>query len=212
MEEIKTTFNVDSFWLEGSLPNDYYKEPDIGEGPWTHEPDEVFYLYNGFPCVIRRNALGVLCGYIGLCLGHSQFAQHYDDVEGCDPHGGFTFSELRIAFNPVIPQLKEFDRQNVLWWLGFDCSHYMDVVPTFASIQGLHSFDRTYKDINYVNNELHRMTCLLCEENPWPKKIFYSIVGLYRLALWTTAQLVLLIASKVGIAFSKLPSWVRRRW
>lgn len=44
----------------------------FGAGPWLDEPDEVSWLdeATGYPCLVRRNDMGNLCGYVDVWPNH----------------------------------------------------------------------------------------------------------------------------------------------
>lgn len=64
-----------------------------GRGVWANEPDKIQWRDDstGLPCLIVRNGLGALCGYVGVAEAHRHYGKGYDDV-GADVHGGLTFA------------------------------------------------------------------------------------------------------------------------
>lgn len=62
-------------------------------GPWTNEPDKAQWIdeATGLDCLIVRNRMGALCGYVGVPEGHPAHRQDYDNVDA-DAHGGLTFA------------------------------------------------------------------------------------------------------------------------
>lgn len=157
-----------------------------GDGPWLTEPDKKQWLddVTGYPCLIVRNPLGALCGYVGVNAKHPCYDQDYDNVD-VDVHGGLTFSNPcqkytaeNMHLGPIeqmqaeaICHLVENDEDDNIWWLGFDCAHLHDLVPDMArhnrspqmaaiyaqfnipTTSSIHA-DETYRDINYVTNEV----------------------------------------------------------
>jgi hypothetical protein len=73
-----------------------------GDGPWQNEPDKVQYPdpHTGLPCLIVRNPMGALCGYVGVPKDHPAYGRHYDQVDA-DVHGGLTFSGHCRDTSPV---------------------------------------------------------------------------------------------------------------
>lgn len=69
-------------------------------GPWDSEPDKKQWLdqATGLPCLIVRNPMGALCGYVGVTKNHPAFGKSYGDddacVEGLEVHGGITFADF----------------------------------------------------------------------------------------------------------------------
>ena len=52
------------------------------QGPWLQEPDRVEWVdgYTGFTCMVLRNLVGALCGYVGVRPGHPWHGVQYN---GC---------------------------------------------------------------------------------------------------------------------------------
>lgn len=127
-------------------------------GPWDNEPDKIQWEdeSTGLPCLIVRNGIGALCGYVGISEGHPWFGVAWDDIPA-DIHGGLTYSEhCHDSSNEEqgichVPSSGEPDH---VWWLGFDCAHSGDLVPHMG-LRGLVS--GTYRDIEYVKNEVSRL-------------------------------------------------------
>jgi len=126
-------------------------------GPWHDEPDRVVFEHAGYPCILNRGPLGSWCGYVGVPEGHPWFGKRYDDVEA-DVHGGLTYA--RPCQGDVCHAAPE-----PRYWLGFDCSHYRDLVPGLEALlaesrekMGRPQVDKgkfgvTYKDVGYVRAE-----------------------------------------------------------
>jgi hypothetical protein len=94
-------------------------------GPWTDEPNRVEFKHAGLDCLLSRTAMGYWCGYVGLPRGHRFYGKSYDeDSVDVRVHGGLTYAE---ECNGHVCHLTEDDDK--LWWLGFDCAHYMDLSP-----------------------------------------------------------------------------------
>jgi hypothetical protein len=101
-------------------------------GPWMDEPDRVEFEHAGFPCIIRRVPLGNLCGYVAMPPWHPWHGQHYDNRGLPEAHGGLTYADF--CHGTICHEPKWGDPANV-WWLGFDCAHYMDLVPEILTLQ-----------------------------------------------------------------------------
>jgi len=141
-----------------------------GPGPWQAEPDKIQYVDNatGMPCLIVRNTLGSLCGYVGVSKDHPFFKKGYND---CDVtvHGGLTFADTCAEDEHGICHLVEEGEDDLVWWLGFDCAHLNDMSPgmraTDAKIgipRGILEFG-IYKDVPYVVRECSRLAKQLME-------------------------------------------------
>jgi hypothetical protein len=135
-----------------------------GDGSWQDEPDKKQWLdqETGLPCLIVRNTLGVLCGYVGVPEGHWAYLRHYDDVP-VDVHGGLTFSDKCQGGDETraICHIADDDR---VWWLGFDCAHAGDYMPKTESFfrkaiehlpYGIPS--DVYRDFAYVTQEVESL-------------------------------------------------------
>lgn len=130
-----------------------------GAGPWDSEPQDKVQWQDaatGFPCLAVRNRMGSWCGYVGVAEGHPWFEREYDGVEesgAISVHGGPTFAgfcQEHLGEGGIchVPGPGEPDR---VWWIGFDCAHYMDTVPELEA-----GWPRggTYKTLGYVRSEV----------------------------------------------------------
>jgi hypothetical protein len=114
----------------------YSKEEKIkwfGEGEWVEEPDKIEFSHNGFDCIVKRISIkepfskeehyfgGHLCGYISIPPNHPFYGKKYSDLE-IDVHGGLTYAEF----------------ENDGYWIGFDCGHSEDLVPSMAHLRELY--------------------------------------------------------------------------
>lgn len=100
-----------------------------GHGEWVNEPDLVTFRHLGIECKIIRISMkepcsqdfnmfgGYLNGYIEVPKGHCYYHKEYNDMN-IDCHGGLTFGESS-------------DRH----WVGFDCAHSCDYVPSIEHIR-----------------------------------------------------------------------------
>ena len=110
-------------------------------GPWNNEPNYLRGKYKEYNWVIKRTHIGILCGYVLLPKGH----KYYGEIEYNIPievHGGLTFAGEKGKY----------------YWIGFDCAHSGDYIPSFQSplIQLIQS-NTTYKNINFVKKEIKNM-------------------------------------------------------
>ena len=145
-----------------------------GRGAWEGKPDKKQFvdeatgspcLATGLPCLIVRNPMGALCGYVGVPEGHPFYEKDYDEVEA-SVHGGLTFASFcQEVDNPcegVCHLVEEGEPDNV-WWLGFDCNHAGDIAPGMHSRLPSYlkildrSFEESYKDMTYVEAEVKEL-------------------------------------------------------
>lgn len=115
-------------------------------GEWDDEPDKIQFQdeATGLPCLIVRNRVGGLCGYVGV-EGGLTFSGH------CQTH-----SDAETNGVCHIPDKGEADN---VWWLGFDCVHLNDLVPSMTKYRHIvpsmnigEDYD-VYRNIEYVKAE-----------------------------------------------------------
>lgn len=115
------------------------KEHDL-LGPWMDEPDRVEFQAYGLDCLLVRNhSMFQWCGYVGVSLDHpnvkrlvkkklklSSHEKEYleDEEDDLEVHGGITYRE---ECNHFICHITE--KEDKLFWFGFDCAHFGDMVP-----------------------------------------------------------------------------------
>lgn len=133
------------------------------KGEWSDEPDKMQWQdeTTGLPCLIVRNRMGALCGYVGVAEGHPAFDVHYDEVN-VDVHGGLTFADFCQPNDGDegichVPDEGEPER---VYWLGFDCAHCWDVTPAWPDGFG----EGSYKNIPYVQNECRQLAAQLAAQ------------------------------------------------
>jgi hypothetical protein len=138
-------------------------------GPWDNEGDREEWRdeTTGLVCIAKRNRMGAWCGYVGVPPGHPWHGVppghpwhgiDYNDPD-IDVHGGLTYAnscspEIGICHVPRPGEPED------LWWLGFDCAHAWDVVPSLLStrirtvVGDLLDFpENRYRDLGYVRSE-----------------------------------------------------------
>jgi hypothetical protein len=121
--------------------NPWWKQDLVPEGPWDHEPDYFEWRdeATGYPCRIRRNPVGALCGYVGVDSSSQYWQLEYDDVD-VTIHGGLTYSSHE-------------EGSHEHWFLGFDCAHYGDLTPTVINVLPSRLETDTYRDLEYVRQQ-----------------------------------------------------------
>lgn len=112
--------------------------------PWESEPSRLEWMAEGipFPLLIMRAGMGHLCGYVGLPADHPLYGRDYESID-VDVHGGLTFSGHRKCADETV------------WWLGFDCAHYGDMVPRIHARYP--SNLEEYRTIEWVRAETERL-------------------------------------------------------
>lgn len=140
------------------------------DGPWMVEPDKVVWRdeTTGLDCMIVRGGLGALCGYVGVTPDHPYYGHDYPDVP-VEAHGGLTYAD---ACHGVICHVPDDPSSDDVWWFGFDCAHYQDLVPHMIRYRtpGTERLGEAYRDIAYVTREvtnlalqLHQLTSTTTE-------------------------------------------------
>lgn len=153
---------------------------DWGEGPWNHEEDHAVWVdpATGLDCMINRGPAGALCGYVGVPPSNFAHGRDYQDLNVV-VHGGLTYSKA-CQEDGEICHVPEPGREHDIWWLGFDCAHFTDVMPKHdADMRALRKrdpeldaqlgrledfpdpFPRTYKDWAYVKAEIELLAAQL---------------------------------------------------
>lgn len=138
-------------------------------GPWDDEPDKAQWIdeATGLDCLMVRGPVGALCGYVGVQPGHPWYEKDYDAIEPYpDVHGGLTFASLcqeGAEDGPGICHIPAPGRPARVWWLGFDCAHLGDAMPTMEAREAEMGFDsipgygKTYRTFEYVQQECARL-------------------------------------------------------
>lgn len=144
-------------------------------GPWQDEPDRVEWRYGGMPCLIVRNRIGALCGYVGVSMPHPWWGRHYDAVRPYpDIHGGLTYADHCSGHVCHVARPGEGDD---VYWLGFDCAHSGDLLPELVAMRAFRAESRlrwpglpddTYRDADYVMLEVESLARQAMEaRRPW---------------------------------------------
>lgn len=131
------------------------------KGPWDNEPDKIQWqdIATGFPCLARRTDMGNWCGYVGVADGHPHFGKEYGELD-IECHGGLTYSGF-CQHNNGICHIPGEGEPDTIWWLGFDCAHYMDYCPGLMRNQ--FAKESVYRDLEYVKAECSSIAMQLAE-------------------------------------------------
>ena len=153
-------------------------------GVWNDEPDRIDFIEptTGYRCLLNRNASGSWCGYV-FFPADEEYTTGMDTMkkaidanthfrrfaDSLTVHGGATYSKMLIrvdqalidadvenSFDGHIMPL-EFDPNEVLSAVGFDCSHAWDYMPyvqaalTESGAEPSKTFEKCiYRDMNYA--------------------------------------------------------------
>ncbi len=126
-----------------------------------------------YPCVLHRNLFGAWCGYVAVPPGHPWHGKDYDDVYA-EVHGGLTYADECDKCVCHVPAPGEPDD---VWWLGFDCGHFNDLMPGHEAEMNRLIPDRqpwnenfaVYRTAEYVKEECENLALQayhVCETQP----------------------------------------------
>ncbi len=104
-------------------------------GEWDDEPDKAVWVdeATGLDCMIHRNRMGALCGYVGVPDGHPWYGHDFAEHDELCVHGHLTYSApCSPTSDPAhgICHVPAPGRPHDVWWLGFDCCHAGDLAPS----------------------------------------------------------------------------------
>lgn len=134
---------------------------ECSEGPWVGEPDRIAWTTaTGLSGLMVRARLGAWGGYVSVPTGHPLFMVDCWDVPdevNLAAHVRMTYSDY-CRGDGTVCHLSEPGVVDDRWWLGFECTHFGDVVPGTASI-GFPTFGvrERYRDAWYVVEVVERL-------------------------------------------------------
>jgi hypothetical protein len=152
--------------IEKHLYTSEQKTTWFGEGEWVNEPDFIEFEHYGLKCVVCRNCQqepceefhmygGYLNGYVNISEQHACYGKDIDDLN-LDVHGGITLCEI----------------VNGVGWIGFDCAHLADLVPSMeqmrlqiigemfpisSEFRKYSILNPTYRNVQYVISECKKL-------------------------------------------------------
>ena len=161
----------------------YYVDPHLRrEHGKRGEADKVAWLdpQTGYECIVMRDGKnGYLRGFVGLPRSHPLYGFDHDAIPsdlGIEIHGGLSYSKpcdvpatrivwvkgeaVRVChqtFRPMtVPGINATDHKphDDAWWLGFDCNHPGDLIPTKDHNPTVDGVRPVYRDDDYVVNEV----------------------------------------------------------
>lgn len=145
-----------------------FDKSDWSDGSWKVEPDRRQWLdeESNYPCLLLRNPMGVLCGYVGVPPGHPAYGKEFNIVDAAiRVHGGLTFaSNSSHLLGGVYHDVEPGELEDV-YWLGFHCGHMGDRCPRIemhiVAPRATVAVPSTYRNINYVTQECQRLAAQL---------------------------------------------------
>jgi len=130
---------------------------ELPPGPWDQEDNRVDFKHAGTACFIKRNHLGVWCGYVSVAKTHPAYGLDYDAINekfAFDVHGGLTYTEKCQGELCHVPEPGD---PSDVWWLGFDCGHTFDLTPSMDFLGLPMSEYNVYRDQKYVTEETKKL-------------------------------------------------------
>lgn len=104
-------------------------------GPWDEEPEDfVTWRAAGLPAAALRNFIGAWCGYVGVERGHPLFERPRQLLSSLPSHGGYANRAIGDDRDGVEAAIARAYGPGPFWWIGFDCSHGMDLVPGWEGL------------------------------------------------------------------------------
>lgn len=137
------------------------------KGPWDQESiDKKVWKdkETGLDCMIHRGPFGSWCGYVGLTKSHKLYGVSDSGDEGVQlqdlyVHGGVTFTGacqgMEENGHGICHPADEGDH---VWWVGFDCAHLYDDVPSVKTYG-----KPTYRTMEYVEAQTKELAMQLFE-------------------------------------------------
>ena len=115
-------------------------------GEWMEEADAAWFKHAGYDCMIIRNLeLFHLCGYVGVPSHHPYYGVSKLPMDGTP--GGITYAEDHHEYS---------QSGELLWWMGFDCAHFGDLVPLFNVLIKSQNNANGYGNIQEIRPPIYR--------------------------------------------------------
>lgn len=118
---------------DAEVTSTYLNRVGWKHGPWNREPDRIAWTdaTTGYPCIMRRVPAGAWCGYVGVPEGHPFYGLDETAASVCAlrVHGGLTYA-APCTGDPTRGICHVASDAVERWWLGFDCGHNGDLLPS----------------------------------------------------------------------------------
>jgi len=126
----------------------------IVDRPWDLEPVGPHEVEeSGLRCVVVRGPMGAWCGYVEVPKGHpffglksGGFMRDENAIDALDVHGGVTYAGRGVD------GMKEGTIGEGRWYIGFDASHWGDLIPLLVEQSSAFS-DGDYRTLDYMLRE-----------------------------------------------------------
>ena len=141
----------DAWWeeLKRYAHEKLHAEPTKPE--WEDEPEIATWVTAAMlPAhICRDEKLGYLCGYVGVRCNNPHYEKLTGPLKHLIVHGRVSWASHLLPGGP--------NYKNV-WWIGFDCAQYGDVIPADKSS---HRDYFTYRNFAYVTEECEKLAAQL---------------------------------------------------
>jgi hypothetical protein len=128
------------------------------KGPWDGEPDRTAWLHESVLCLaVRSPSSGSWCGYVAVRQGHPWYGVGHDEIPA-SVHGGLTWSSYSAE-----DSVRHSPFGEVVWWVGFDCGHFLDVCPALYVHVPSSQDGGVYRTLFYVQAETNDLADQLLE-------------------------------------------------
>lgn len=157
--------------------------PATERGAWDFEADKLAWWdrATGLPCIIRRERLGNLGGYVGVPPGHPLHGLSDGALPhalGIEVHGGVRYAAACQRDEPEdrsichVERMEPIGGQRVFagadgdaWWFGFRCDTALDYAPldfgaNRRAYEG-HDKGQVYRDEAYVYRQTVQLAAQL---------------------------------------------------
>jgi len=95
------------------------------------------------------------CGYVSVSSSHPNYEIGYNDVVA-DVHGGLTYGGRLLQYEAFI--------NDDLWWFGFDCAHYNDIVLSMLTFGEEVGEGRVFRSAEFVIAECEKLATYINKE------------------------------------------------
>jgi hypothetical protein len=87
----------------------FERDTEYPAGPWDNEPDKAQWIdeATGLDCLIVRNKMGSLCGYVGVASDHPWHGKAYSECMDTCERQQYDFDAMEKAGVPMPDSLKE---------------------------------------------------------------------------------------------------------
>lgn len=122
--------------------------------PWEKFEEDVHVIIKGYLCRIRKNDYDCLCGYVMIPKENKAYKELEQYPENIECHGGITYDEFEILGDTEYRVI------------GFDCMHLWDYIPVYDIDCPKINKRKVWRDKEYIENELRKITEQLTEIDP----------------------------------------------